>query len=41
MYPFPDSDEDKDLAEFNKILKKNLSISFKNYLKKKRSSSII
>ena len=41
MYPFPDSDEDNDLVEFNKTLKKNISISFKNYIKQKRSSSIL
>jgi len=36
VYPFPDSDEDNDLAEFTKILKKNISNSFKNFLKQKK-----
>jgi hypothetical protein len=41
VYPFADSDDDNDLSEFTKQLKKNLSSSFKNFQKTRRSTSVI
>lgn len=37
VYPFVDSDDDKDLAEFSRTMKKSLS-SFKTFQKQRRSS---
>mmetsp|Transcript_34202 Transcript_34202/g.30935 ORF Transcript_34202/g.30935 Transcript_34202/m.30935 type:complete len:95 (+) Transcript_34202:1606-1890(+) len=36
LYPFNDSDDDQDLAEFTKNIKKNLANSFKAFQKSKK-----
>lgn len=39
IYPFNDSDDDQDLQEFNRILKKNLANNFRAFIKQRKSYS--
>jgi len=41
VYPFGDSDDDNDLQEFTKSLKKHTANNFRNFLKRKGSSSLL
>jgi len=41
VYPFVDSDDDNDLQEFTKSLKKHTANNFRNFLKRKGSSSLL